>query len=243
MGVVGVGHGRAGTGRRVYRAIAPGEVAGRGFSIAVGQRGLELTAILQGVIDLEETFPDVLVQLVPLGIDEGRAADIQQLAIGIRRQAKGRGGMVVLVGAAQGQRGVRGHVVFQTAVNHRPFVLGIVDKGLVVFIGGDKASAQATVAVQRTGDVHGRVIVVVGAGRQLATEGKLAQGTLAYQVDGATRLARALVQAGRSAQHLDPVEHRQVEAGHQVALASHLRNPVNLYLVDKESAHVDIVQA
>ncbi|MCY1188363.1 hypothetical protein D9M73_294620 [compost metagenome] len=85
--------------------------------------------------------------------------------------------------------------------------------------------------------------MVVGAGRQLATEGKLAQGTLAHQVDGASRFARTLVQAGRSAQHLDPVEHRQVEAGHQVALASHLRHPVNLHLVDKEPAHVDVVQA
>ncbi|MCY1298505.1 hypothetical protein D9M70_479950 [compost metagenome] len=161
MGVVGVGDRPAAPGGRVHRIVGPGEVARRGLGVTVGERGLELAAVVQRVIDFREALPDALVHLVPLGVDEGGAAHIQQPAIGVGRQPEGRGGAVLLVGAAQRQRGARGQVVLQAAIGHRPLVLGVIDPGLVVFVGGDEAPAQAAVVVQRTGDVDAGVVAIV----------------------------------------------------------------------------------
>ncbi|MNX80062.1 hypothetical protein D3C86_1117120 [compost metagenome] len=78
VGVVVVGHGPAVTGGRVDRAVGPGEVTLRGFGVAVGQGGLELTAVVQFVVEFGEGFPDFFVEGVPLGIDEGRARYVEQ---------------------------------------------------------------------------------------------------------------------------------------------------------------------
>ncbi|MNE26083.1 hypothetical protein D3C80_1194340 [compost metagenome] len=128
MRVVGIGDRPAVTRLRVHRIVAPGEVAGRCLGIAVGQRGLELAAVFQRMVNLEEAFPQALVQFVPLGVDEGRAADVEQLAIGVGRQAESWRGVVALVRTAERQRGRRRNVVFQTTIDHRPLVLCVVDE-------------------------------------------------------------------------------------------------------------------
>ncbi|MNY46513.1 hypothetical protein D3C86_1816990 [compost metagenome] len=69
--VVVVRHGPAVAGVGIDRAVGPGEVTLGCFGIAVGEGGLELATVVEGVIDFGEGFPDFLVQFVPLGIDEG----------------------------------------------------------------------------------------------------------------------------------------------------------------------------
>ncbi|MCY1375984.1 hypothetical protein D9M69_634380 [compost metagenome] len=78
VGVVVVRHGRAITRSRIDRTVGPGEVSLRRFSVAVGDGGLELTAVVQFVVEFGEGFPDFFVEGVPLGIDEGRARHVEQ---------------------------------------------------------------------------------------------------------------------------------------------------------------------
>ncbi|MNX50716.1 hypothetical protein D3C86_813540 [compost metagenome] len=151
--------------------------------------------------------------------------------------------MVLLVSAADRQGGGRIEVEFQATVDHRALVLGVVDKGFVVLVRGDETPAHGARIIQRPGDVHRGAVVVIRTGGQFAAEGEGIEGALAHHVDRTAGFAGPLIQARWTAQHFDPIVHRQIERGGHVALAGGLRDAVDLHLIHEEAAHIDVIEA
>ncbi len=116
---------------------------------------------------------------------------------------------------------------------------------MLVLVVGHHAAAQRAFRVQHAAGVDLRAVVVPRAGAGHHGGGIRFQRPLAHQVDRAARIAAALQQAGRTAQHLDAVVHRRAaaEIAGAAVHAAVQRDAVVLHGGQVEAARVDVLAA
>ncbi|MCY1453293.1 hypothetical protein D3C76_952560 [compost metagenome] len=105
----------------------------------------------------------------------------------------------------------------------------MVDVGVLVLQGSDKAAAHAAGVVQRTGDITFGAVIVPGANSAADRSLEVLGRFLAHQVDGGGRVTSAGHQAGRALDDFDAVE-----AGGVVAV-------VRVFTVDTVVGNVDAI--
>ncbi|MNM30635.1 hypothetical protein D3C81_411980 [compost metagenome] len=102
-------------------------------------------------------------------------------------------------------------VRFDDGVQHVLFLLVAVDEGALVFMRGDDARAHPAIGREWRRDVAFDAVAVPRAGLRACRGGKRAARTLAHQVDGCRRAARAADQARRAADDFNAVVDGHVE--------------------------------
>ncbi|MNJ29708.1 hypothetical protein D3C77_242840 [compost metagenome] len=143
---------------------------------------------------------------------EGAARQVQVVPIAVTRQAVGLVGRVqAVMGIANGDRGAVAEVSFQHAMEQLTIGVELVDIGVAVLVDDDATTTQLAIEPQRPADIQFGTVVVPTADRLGYQELVERGGTLAHQVDAATRLAVTRVQAISATQDFDVVIDGHVE--------------------------------
>ncbi|MNJ28253.1 hypothetical protein D3C77_227840 [compost metagenome] len=145
------------------------------------------------------------------------------------------------VTAAYRQQGIGCQVGFQGAEHHMLLAVGIVVEVLLVFKRHGHPTAQGTVKAQGAGHIHFAAVVVPAARRLADFQLVVGQCTFAHQVDAATGIAGAAVQAIGAAQHLDVIVGGHVGQGVEGLVAQHRRTAVSLDAANDKTTGVDFV--
>ena len=145
-------------------------------------------------------------------------------------------GLVFLPGETEGGSGVFAEVGFADRVEQAVVAGFVVAEAVGVAVRADDAAAQGAAVVQGAGSIELHAIVIPTAGRASDRHLRRSGGALAHEVDRRRRVAGAGDQAGRAADHFDPVEHRQVGL-HAVGVARvGAGQAIEHHVVDVEAA-------
>jgi hypothetical protein len=172
---------------------------------------IDARAACHAVLDVEEVACGVFGLPVPQRAEIRGAVEVEQSAVGRVRQAEHGARLAFLIGHADGGGRIRCQVVFKRAVAQRLARIPVIDERIAIVMDGDNPAAQRPVACQRTRHINLAAVGLPRARVQCAVHGELIERALAHQVDGAAGLARALEEAGRSAQHFDAFEYSSIE--------------------------------
>ena len=153
------------------------------------------------------------VEVVPVGAEEARVAEVRYFTGQCRRVTVVRGDIFHFVDQAERQLGVVVQVDVQRTVVAVAGVGVVVDFAIGVVARGDETPAHPAAIIQRPAQVDFFMVGVPGAIAAFDMALEFGGRALAHHVDDAAQLAGAAEQTGRAAHDLDPVEGRQRRHG------------------------------
>nr|GEU28148.1 hypothetical protein [Tanacetum cinerariifolium] len=216
--------------------------------LLLDERGgdLQRPVVVEVVRQVRKRAAVAVVLAVPRGAQEGGAGQIEVLAVAVAGQAVEERAAFDFFGAErQVDLGLWRHIVFERGEQGGAAAVGVVDKGFLVLVVRHHARAQAAVGIEHAAGVELQAVVVPRSGLGHHLGGVGGQRPFAHQVDGAARIARALQQARRAAQHF----HAVVDGGARVEIAGAAihaaveRHAVVLHGGQVEAARINVFAA